>query len=345
MFKILPVFILCLLCSCAMFSGKPSDPGATIALVAEHPVIIIPMEGEITQRSAEISGLAWYGNDLVLLPQRPERFSFSDDGALFVLSREDILAFLAGEKTGPLSPRKVPFVAPGVRMQTPGYEGFESIAFHGTKVFMTMKAVTGRGMMSYLLTGRVAPDGRAVVMDPTVITPIHPQANLPDISDKAVLVSGERVITLFEANGEEVNPKPAAHVFDHSGEPMETVPFPALEYRVTDATAPDERGRFWVINSFFWGDQTRLSPAPDPLRALYGAGPTHARFHSVERLVEFRDAGDRIERTRRPPIQLELINDLHPRNWEGLVRLEPYGFLMATDTFPETILAFIPLEP
>jgi hypothetical protein len=47
----------------------------------------------------------------------------------------------------------------------------------------------------------------------------------------------------------------------------------------------------------------------------------------------------------RPPIQLELIDDLHPRNWEGLVRLDPHGFLLATDTYPETLLAFVPAEP
>ncbi len=335
------IWTLCLLCSCALFRGKPAERAGD-AMAREHPVIIIPLEGEITQRSAEISGLAWYGDDLVLLPQRPEKFSFSDDGALFVLSREDILAFLAGERSGPLSPRKVSLVAPGIRKQTPGYEGYESIAFQGTKVFMTMKAGAGRDMKGFLVTGRVTPDGKAVVMDSAGITLIQPQAGLADISDKAVVVRGERVITLYEANGEVVNPIPKAHVFQDNGKLMEKIPFPTLEYRITDATAPDDTGRFWVVNTFFWGDSNKLRPGPDSLRTLYGAGPSHVRFNSVERLVEFRDMGDRIERTRRPPIQLELLGDLHPRNWEGLARLEPHGFLLATDTFPETVLAFVP---
>lgn len=338
---VLLIAALCVLCSCSLFSGKPGDRSRD-KLVREHQVILIPLEGEITQRSAEISGLAWYGDDLVLLPQRPEKFSFSDDGALFVLSREDILNFLAGTRTEPLSPRKVPFVAPGIRKETPGYEGYESIAFQGAKVFMTIKAGAGRDMKGFLVTGRVAPDGKAVVMDSAGITLIQPQAGLADMSDKAVVVRGERVITLYEANGEAVNPIPEAHVFQDNGKIMEKIPFPTLEYRITDATAPDDTGRFWVVNTFFWGDSNKLRPGPDSLRTLYGAGPSHVRFNSVERLVEFRDMEDRIARTRRPPVQLELLDDLRPRNWEGLARLEPHGFLLATDTFPETILAFVP---
>ncbi len=336
--------ILCALSSCAFFSGGGADRSED-GLVREHPVVRIPLEGEITKRSAEISGLAWYGRDLVLLPQYPERFSLSDDGALFVLSEEDILAFLAGERTKPLSPRKVAFVAPGIRRKTPGYEGYESIAFRGTRVYLTIEAGAGRDMMGYLVTGHVAPDGRAVMLDPGSVQPIQPQADLSNMSDEALVVGDDRLFTLYEANGEAVNPAPAAHLFREDGEPSGTIPFPALEYRVTDATSMDGAGRFWVLNFFFWGDRGKLRPQADALRAMYGAGPSHARYHSVERLVEYRDLGDRIERTMRPPIQLELIDDLHPRNWEGLVRLDPHGFLLATDTYPETLLAFVPAEP
>ena len=30
------------------------------------------------------------------------------------------------------------------------------------------------------------------------------------------------------------------------------------------------------------------------------------------------------------------------RNWEGIARLEGRGFLLVTDQFPDTILAFVP---
>lgn len=332
------------LCGCASTSDERAAREG-VALAREHPVLRIPLEGDIDQRSAEISGLAWYGLDLVLLPQYPSRFSFSDDGALFVLSREDILAYLAGDRDEPLEPRKVPLVAPGLEHRIAGFEGFEAVAFHGGQVFLTVKASLGREMTAYLVRGKVAEQGRAIVLDTESLVALPSKTGLANLSDEALVVNRERVLALYEANGLDVNPDPRAHVYSLADGSLSTIPFPRLEYRVTDATSVDGMGRFWVANCFFWGDRSTFRPRPDPLRSLYGAGPTHARFHSVERLVEYRDYGSRIERTSRPPIQLELVNDLHPRNWEGLVRLAPHGFLLAADTYPETMLAFVPEEP
>jgi len=327
--------------------ASPAEEGAgkiPVTLAREYPVTRIPLEGDVTRRSAEISGLAWYGQDLVLLPQYPRRFSFSDDGALLVLSREDIVAYLDGKSDKPLAPRKVSFVAPGLEKRIKGFEGYEAIAFKGSKVFMTIESSSGRETMGHLVTGQVAPDGKAIVMDPGSLTGIPSKTDLGNLADEALVVNGDRVLSFYEANGLNVNAEPTAHVFDLKGRFQRSVPFPHLEYRLTDATAADEMGRFWVLNFFFWGERGKLRPrTPDPLRNLFGAGPTHTRFQTVERLVEYRDYGTRIERTEHPPIQIELIDDLHPRNWEGVVRFDPYGFLLATDAFPETILAFLPL--
>ena len=43
-------------------------------------------------------------------------------------------------------------------------------------------------------------------------------------------------------------------------------------------------------------------------------------------------------------IYLELLNDGSGRNWEGLSKLNDLGFLIVTDTFPKTILAFVSAE-
>jgi hypothetical protein len=63
----------------------------------------------------------------------------------------------------------------------------------------------------------------------------------------------------------------------------------------------------------------------------------------VERLVQYRYTDRGIRRTDRPPIWFELDEDA-ARNWEGLVRFEE-GFLVATDRFPRTILAYLPAPP
>jgi len=58
--------------------------------------------------------------------------------------------------------------------------------------------------------------------------------------------------------------------------------------------------------------------------------------------VEFQYTASGISLVDTPPIQLELIDDDHSRNWEGVVRLDGIGFLLMTDTHPETILGFVP---
>ncbi len=45
----------------------------------------------------------------------------------------------------------------------------------------------------------------------------------------------------------------------------------------------------------------------------------------------------------RAPIQLTLVDEATVRNWEGIARLDGRGFLIATDTYPATILAFVPV--
>jgi hypothetical protein len=89
-------------------------------------------------------------------------------------------------------------------------------------------------------------------------------------------------------------------------------------------------------------------PAPDPELARFGDPADFDPLACIERLVELqlvRDrCGDFIERTATPPIDLELLPDGTCRNWEALVRLDDRGFLMMTDKFPTTLLAFVPWD-
>jgi hypothetical protein len=155
------------------------------------------------------------------------------------------------------------------------------------------------------------------------------------------VIVGGKVITFYEINGANLNPQPVAHVYDEELQSLGTSPCPTLEYRITDATAADERGRFWVANFFFPGDRDKIRPAPDALAKLYGIGPTHQQREAVERLVEMQYRDEAIVFTKTPVIQLQLNDDAHCRNWEGIVRLEGRGFLLMTDEYPRTILAFV----
>lgn len=311
------------------------------AAPAETAVTTIPLAGPLSDADAEVSAMAWYGDTLILVPQYPHfNGRGNGDGFVYVLGRAEIEAFLDGQTAGPLEPQPIPFAAPGLANSIPGFEGYEALAFAGDTAYLTIEASPAGGMVGYLVSGTLAPDLSALTLDTEQVVTIPRQGELPNKSDEALLIVEDTVLTLYEANGAAVNPEPVAYVFDPALQPVGTLPFPNIEFRITDATELDENDHFWAINYFFPGEP-EMAAQVDPLAVQYGEGPTHALQEGVERLVEFQYTPEGITITDTPPVQLELLpTDL--RNWEGIVRLQGRGFLLVTDKFPETILGFVP---
>ncbi|MEW6028612.1 MAG: hypothetical protein ACOYZ8_01465 [Chloroflexota bacterium] len=309
---------------------------------AEQPVTRIKLTGLLADPSAEISGMDWYGDYLVMLPQYPDQLAESGDGFVFALPKADILAYLDGQNTQPLEPIVVPLEAPGLREKILEYEGFESIGFLGDRAYLTIEAGEDEHMMGYLVSGLMAPDLSKLTIDTDRLTLIPSQTEMDNKADEAIIVLEDRIITLYEANGAAINPQPVAHVFSLDLQPQATLPAPALEYRLTDATSVSHGNRFWVVNIFFFYKDGNLKPASDPLTETFGKGPTHAFFYAVERLVEMEYSESGVTLTDTPPVQLSLPS-LLTRNWEGLVLLDERGFLLMTDKFPVTMLAFVPM--
>lgn len=322
-------------------------PAPELTFAQETAVVNIPLTGLIDNRDAEISGMAWYGDNLILMPQYPNYFNeYEGDGVLFALPKDQIMAYLNGESFEPLEPIEIPFTAPTTEEElVPGFQGYEAIAFFGEDLFMTIEAETEEGMTGYLLAGTIAPDLSSIVMDTEIITAINPPAPLDNMSEESLIIALPNVFTIYEANGTVVNEAPEVHLFDGALEEIGTIAFPAIDYRVTDATALDEDGRFWVINYFFPGEEFLL-PETDAIADTYSAGPTHSASAGVERLLELQYSENGITLVDAEPIQLQLLADGNLRNWEGIVRLDDAGFLIATDRFPSTLLGFVPLpEP
>lgn len=303
---------------------------------AEVPVRVLALSGPVASPRAELSGLAWHDDDLVLLPQFPA----AHGDAVFAIARADIEARLDGRAEGPLPVRPVPFEAPSFVVER--FDGFEAIAIDGDDVWVAIERERrGDEPVGLLARGRVI-GGLERIEIADVAVPLPPQNDLPNVAYEAIVVREDRVIALYETNGS-VNPRPRALAFarDLADPAPVTLRMEPIEYRVTDATGVDERGRFWVTN-YRWPDAP-WDAGTCSITERYGSGPSHARCRTVERLVELRVERDRVEPSPRPPIQLELLDDPHARNWEGIVRLGDRGFLLVTDEHPETILAFVAL--
>lgn len=313
----------------------------TPAPATEQSVRTIALASPLNRANAELSGMAWYGEQLILLPQYPSRFNDN----VFAIAKSDINAYLAGQNSNPLVPKAIPFSDAGLSTSIAGFEGFESIAFIGERVFLTVESkpslMSGK-MLGYVVEGTIAPHLSRIRLNGNKLR-IEPQAELSNTSDETIVASSDRLLTLYEANGSNVNPKPKAHVFDLTVglTPQPSISFPNIEYRVTDATPMDDTGKFWVINYMFPGDAAKLQPAKDPIASKYGLGPTHAKSQTVERLLELQLTPSGVVLTDRAPIVLKLAEDGQSRNWEGIAMLDQRGFLLVTDQHPNTILAFV----
>ena len=300
----------------------------------------IPLGDVFGRPSAELSGLARLDDRIILLPQFPALFG----GYLFTLPVADIAAALRTQPTPELTPGLLAFDDGGLAQSLPGFNGFEAIAVAGDQVYATIENRRGGG---WVVRGALTADRERIQLDPTTVQPLPAQAGLTNIGDEAVTVAPDgRVFTFHEANGVNVNPAPVAHVFAADLAPLGVAPLPPLEYRITDATSSDGDGRFWAFNFYQRGEADTLQPGADALAAQHGEGATHSRNDTVERLVEMAITANGVALTAQPPLQLQLLGDLSPRNWEGLVRFqvdEFDGFLLVTDRFPTTILAFAAL--
>ncbi len=296
--------------------------------------IEIPLNGEAAERSLEMSGLAWYGDYLILMPQYVNK----DAPGFYALSKTKIQRWLNGNRSGGLTPEKIDLIQPQYDLMIPGYQGFEALTFSGKDAYLIMESKYDDEMNSFIVKGRMDFRRKKLTIDPDAMAEIPLPTQIKNMGIESILKFKYRLLTLYEANGANVNPKPAGYFFNSGLKAKGEVPFPNLEYRLTDVTEVDGQGRFWAINFFWPGERKRLKPAEDGTVL----GKTHGQFEHVERLVEYQVDADKIARTDSKPIQLVL--DKNSRNWEGLVRLEDQGFLMIVDEHPRTILAFVPIQ-
>ena len=309
--------------------GSSEQSSETMTLgSSEQSIVLIPLEGPITGKKAELSGLAWMGDTLVLLPQYPEKFG-PNDGALFTIPKQAILDYLDGKSQQPISPNTIELIAPGLKDSIPKFEGYEAIGFLNQNVYLTIESGKDNEMMGYLVSGTVSSDSDAIRIDTSHVAEIQPPIQMDNRTDEALVITQNKILTFFEVNGANLNPQPAAHVFDLNLTPEGTILFPHLEYLVTDAAlGPD--GEIWILNQASPND-SELFSIFDPLK----------EFRKVERLVKLNHETSGITLADTPPLQIKLDKD--PRNWEGLVLLDNRGFLLVTDKSPDTLLGFVPV--
>ena len=317
-------------------------PTSTQSVLHEAPVQLIPIQGEISLADAEVSGMTWYGDLLLILPQYPENYpSAGGSPSLFAVAKTDILDQIDGSAAAPLETVRIPINNTQFTGQIPGYEGFEAIAVYGEQVYLSIEANDLGTMRGYLIQGSILEAGSAIDLNQESLLEIPTPVQIFNAAYETLLARDGQALAIYEANGQDLNPDPQRRHTTTRNDAFTATDFDHIEYRLTDATDIDSEGHFWVLNIFmpieFW-----FYTLTDPITEMYVLGETHQSNNHIERLLEFKYNDGEISPSGKPPLYLELVDDAHSRNWEALVRLDEIGFLAMTDTYPGTILAFIP---
>ena len=195
-----------------------------------------------------------------------------------------------------------------------------------------------------LARGHIDEETLEITIPEQTLIPFEVPTFVDNMSYESLVINKNRVYALFEANGDSLIENPYVLSVNVSGKNIKKHPTSSINYRIADATRIDQYNRFWAINYHYPGDKQTLKPSKDLMISKYGEGPTHSKSERVERLVEYKINKNRVILTGNPHIELELEGEKTSRKWEALARYENKGFLIATDKYPTTILAYVPLD-
>ncbi len=324
MIRILSVIIFFSLLSC---TEKAPLPVSRDNRVQVKPLTLL---GPAENKMAEISSLCWAGDTLLLMPENPESFSGNQ---FYFLPRK---ALRGGQ---PLNPGRLSMNLDWVDA-IDGYEGFEALLVNHNTLFALLEAKDNGKMKSWIIKGRFSTPERNIEWDKNTLRPVPVPDSLRNLSAEALTLFRDTLFIFAEANGRNVNRHPEACLFDRDLNYLGTRPFPAIEFRVTDATACDGQGYFWIMNYFFPGEQRLVRPAAENMIPVQSPSPGQA----VERLIRMRITPDSITIADRHTLSLPVTSE-KGRNWEGLVQLDDTHFIAVTDQYPKTILALITRKP
>jgi len=291
--------------------------------------IYITLNGDITNPDQEVSGLAWYNDNLILLPQYPT-------DKIYSIPKQQILDFLDSSRTTIL-PKEIKWNSSGFDKRICGFEGYESIVFKDETVYVTIEAEKRNTNHGFIARGIIDSIKNEIKINKKSLKKVKTPVMLQNMTYETILINNNSVITIYEVNSAKVNKSPVYHQFDKNLKLDIIKPFPFTEYRITDATEIDDEGTFWVTNYFWPGDYKLLKQDLNYLITK------KKEIKPVERLLEFQIVDEKIVRTETLPINIKLSEFGDSRNWEGIVRLDDKGFLIVTDKFPGTILAFVHL--
>ena len=293
-----------------------------------HQLTEYPLASPWNSKYGEYSSLYMQNDTLYLLPENPE--TFSQNRILFVLKDSLRNPYKAIRPQSILLQGRWDHIIEG-------YEGLEAFLVHKNRAYALIEAKENGRMKSRLIRGYLERGTNTLQWDIKRYAPVPVVDTLRNLSAETLTLYKDTLYVIPEANGRNITPMPRAFKYDLNLNPAGSIPFPNIEYRITDATKCTEDGLFWVSNYYYPGEKKLIRPAPENNLIPVQSPPADNR--AVERLIRLRITQRAIVIEQPRTISL-MSNEKAGRNWEGLAR-SANGFWLTTDMYPRTIFAHL----
>jgi len=301
--------------------------------IIEVEVVKLPLNEFTSNKNLEFSGLCWYKDYLVMLPQYPSKI---EGGSFFYLSKNEILESIKNNSI--LEPKLIKANLEGLEQYEGFGSGYEAVIFNKDTLLASIEYYKGDETVSVIVKGIIDSNKMIIDFDEKTLLKLPNNSGLENFSEESLIIAEESLIAIHEANFGEKN---YAFKIPFSLKSYQRIEFPKINFRITDASEVEDSLKFYAVN-YLWKGDDAIFPVKDLISEKWGIGKTNKFGKDLERIVQFRIYNTKIELTEKPPIYLKL--DKKGRNWEGIVRLDNLGFLIITDKHPSTILGFVPFE-
>ena len=185
------------------------------------------------------------------------------NGYAFAIKKSDLDLRINSSDTSAIKPKKINFNTPNYKKLIPGFDSFEAIAFRGYEVYLTIEIKFPDSMSCLIARGHIDDQTLDITIPEQNLTEINVPAYVDNMSYESLIVDKNRIIALFEANGDSLIKNPYAISINSSGNDIFKYQTSSVNYRIADATRVDRNNRFWAINYFFPRDRGVLKPGDD----------------------------------------------------------------------------------
>ncbi len=329
---IIVLVLLTILTGCHVFSSSDYSNNESI-------VVELKLNEETSNVNAEFSGLCWYDDMLVMLPQYPSYFRQElGKDVIFLLDSKEINKAIKKNGKYELAPKSVEVVNNKTYKLLPGYEGFESICYDGEFFYLTVE-YNSQTQQSILVKAQMINNDTQL----EILNEVHYYLDLPsdvfNASFESSFTTDDYIYVIYEANGALINKKAIVKRISKTFSSVEDLAMDSIEYRITDVTRFNQAGEGWAINYLWPGDVEKYKPSTDYIANPYS---TINNFEQgVERIIPLKLVNDKlIYDNNREPVYIKKEALDYSSNWEGIVNYKD-GFLIVTDKFPKTIFKYI----